>query len=190
MATPAGADPGGSGGPRVRSLVLVGLPGAGKSTVGALVAARLGWPCIDLDEVIERTAGRTISELFAREGEAGFRSREARLTREMAPAAGPPVVLIPGGGWIEDPDHRARFGVSLEAVYLAVSPGVAVRRMGPSIADRPLLRGDDPEGAVRQLLARRESLYLQSNHTVSTDMMGADEVAALIVALALGQRPD
>ncbi|MEY3701386.1 MAG: hypothetical protein RI891_678, partial [Gemmatimonadota bacterium] len=148
------------------------------------------WPCIDLDQVIERRAGRTIAEIFAHEGEAAFRGWERRLTAEVAPADGAPVVLVPGGGWIEDPDHRARFGVSLEAVYLAVSPGVAVRRMGPSIADRPLLRGEDPEGAVRQLLVRRESLYLQSNHTVSTDMMGADEVAALIVALALGQRPD
>jgi shikimate kinase len=173
-----------------RSLVLVGLPGAGKSTVGALVAARLGWPCIDLDQVIERRAGRTITELFAQEGEAAFRAWERRLTAEVAPADGAPVVLVPGGGWIEDPDHRARFGVSLQAVYLAVDPAVAVHRMGATIADRPLLRGPDAEGAVRELLRRRESLYLQSNHTVSTDSIGADAVAALIVALALGQRPD
>ena len=173
-----------------QSLVLVGLPGAGKSTVGALVAARLGWPCIDLDRAIERAAGRTIAELFAQEGEGAFRAWERRLTTELAPAGGVPVVLVPGGGWIEDPDHRARFGVSLRAVYLAVAPEVAVRRMGASVADRPLLQGADPEEAVRALLRRRESLYLQSNHVVSADSIGAVEVAALIVALALGQRPD
>jgi len=173
-----------------QSLVLVGLPGAGKSTVGALVAARLGWPCIDLDRAIERAAGRTIAELFAQEGEGAFRAWERRLTAELAPAGGVPVVLVPGGGWIEDPDHRARFGVSLRAVYLAVAPEVAVRRMGASVADRPLLQGADPEEGVRALLRRRESLYLQSNHVVSADSIGAVEVAALIVALALGQRPD
>lgn len=108
------------------------------------------------------------------------------MTAELAPVGGGPVVLVPGGGWIEDPDHRARFGVSLHAIYLAVSPEVAVRRMGASVADRPLLHSADPEGAVRALLRRRESLYLQSNHAVSTDSIGADEVAALIVALALG----
>ncbi|MEN9791803.1 MAG: hypothetical protein RLZZ63_1461 [Gemmatimonadota bacterium] len=168
----------------------MGLPGAGKSTVGALVAERLGWPCIDLDQAIERATGRTIRELFAEAGEGAFRTWERRLTAEFAPADGPPVVLVPGGGWIEDPDHRARFGVSLRAVYLAVSSEVAVHRMGPTVADRPLLRGPDPVEAVRNLLRRREGLYLQSNHVVSTDSMGADEVAALIVALALGQRPD
>lgn len=172
------------------SIVLVGLPGAGKSTVGALVAARLGWPCIDLDREIERAAGCTIAELFARDGEGAFRAWERRLTTDLAPAAGPPVVLVPGGGWIENPDHRARFGVSWRAIYLAVSPEVAVRRMGATIADRPLLEGADPVESVRKLLQRREPMYLQSNHVVSTDSMGADEVAALIVALALGQRPD
>lgn len=191
MSTIVGADPRAGASPRApRSIVLVGLPGAGKSTVGALVAERLGWPCIDVDREIERAAGRTIRALFAESGEATFRARERRLTAELAPPEGPPVVLVPGGGWIEDPDHRARFGVSLQAFYLAVSPVVAVRRMGATVADRPLLQGADPAESVQRLLRRREDLYLQSNHVVSTDSMGADEVAALIVALALGQRPD
>ncbi|MDQ8169870.1 MAG: shikimate kinase [Gemmatimonadota bacterium] len=191
MSTNAGADSRAGASPGApRSIVLVGLPGAGKSTVGALVAERLGWPCIDFDRTIERAAGCTIAELFAEAGEGAFRAWERRLTAEMAPADGPPVVLVPGGGWVEDPDHRARFGVSWRAIYLAVSPEVAVHRMGATVADRPLLRGLDPVESVRNLLRRREALYLQSNHVVSTDSMGADEVATLIVALALGQRPD
>lgn len=191
MSTHAGAESRGrERGDPPRSIVLVGLPGAGKSTVAALVATRLGWPWIDLDRAIERATDQTIPELFARIGVSGFRDWEARLTVASAPPAGPPIVLDPGGGWIEHPDHRARFGVSLRAIYLTVSPEVAVRRMGAGIVDRPLLRGGNPVEQVRELLRRRETLYLQANHVVSTDLMAPDEVAALIVALASGQRPD
>lgn len=168
-------------------LVLLGLPGAGKSTVGPLVAAAMGRPFVDLDAEIETRSGRTIAELFATEGEAGFRARERSLTAELLRAGAPPLVMAPGGGWVEDPSHREGFGGSICAVYLRVSPAVAVARMGAGIGTRPLLGGSDPGRILSELLARREALYLQSDHTVSTDSMSPAEIATSIVALASGR---
>jgi shikimate kinase len=163
-------------------IVLVGLPGSGKSTVGPLVATRLGWRFIDLDDEIVRLAGRSIPEIFANEGEPGFRERERQATTALAHVG--PLVLAPGGGWILDPANRQALGPVTEVVYLAVAPEVAATRMGGLATDRPLLAGGDTARRLGELLAQRESLYLQANHTVSVDLLSPDEVAALIVALA------
>ena len=171
-------------------LVQLGLPGSGKSTVGPLVAARLGRPFVDLDAAIVARTGMPIATLFAREGEETFREWERRLTAEFAPVWGPPIVLAPGAGWIEDPGHRARLGVSMVGVLLRVSPEVAVARMGRDAAARPLVAGPDPVGAVAALQARREALYLQANHEVRTDSVPPDEVASFIVALASRETGD
>ncbi len=163
-------------------LVLVGLPGSGKSTVGPLVAAGLGWDFVDLDAEIVREAGKTIPEIFAAEGEPGFRERERRASDSLRSRG--PMVLAPGGGWVLDPANVERIGGVTKVVYLEVSPEVAATRMGGSATARPLLAG--PEIALRlaELLRHRESRYQQANHTVSTNLLRPDEVAALIVALA------
>lgn len=163
-------------------IALVGLPGSGKSTVGPLVAARLGWRFIDLDDEIVRLAGRSIPEIFADEGEPGFRERERQATAVLADFG--PLVLAPGGGWFLDPANRQALGPVTEVVYLAVAPEVAATRMGGSAMARPLLAGGDLANRLRELLVQRESMYLQANHTVSVDSLSPEEVAALIVALA------
>ena len=171
--------------PRVpRPLVLLGLPGSGKSTVGPLVASRLGCPFVDLDAEIERREGRTIPRIFAESGEAHFRELERRLTAELFARGAPPLVLSPGGGWVEQPSHRALFGTVVDAVYLRVSPAVASARMGGAVAARPLLAGGDPVARLTELLDRREAFYLQANHALSVDSLAPDEVASSIVALA------
>lgn len=172
------------------SLVLLGLPGAGKSTVGPLVAAALGRRYVDLDAEIARRAGRSIAAIFAVEGEAAFRAMERAVTAELLTPGAVPLVLSPGGGWVEDPANRAWLGAGAVAVYLRVSPEVALRRMGEAVADRPLLAGADPAQALSRILARRESFYLQSPHTVSVDSMTPDAVASSIVALARGHPRD
>jgi shikimate kinase len=163
-------------------LVLVGLPGSGKSTVGPLVAARLGWSFVDLDEEIVRVAGRTIPEIFAAEGESGFRAQEHAATAALVEQG--PLVLASGGGWMLDPANRGVLGLGTEVVYLEVSPEVAATRMGGAASARPLLAGDNLIERLADLLARRKLTYLQANHTVSVDLLGPEEVAALIVALA------
>lgn len=167
-----------------RHLVLLGLPGAGKSTVGPLVARALGRGFVDLDHEIERRDGRSVAMIFAALGEGAFRALESEMTAELLAKGRPPIVLAPGGGWVEDPAHRALLGSVATAVYLRVSPAVAVARMGPATEVRPLLAGGDAERKLVEVLARREAMYVLSQHTVSVDSMTPSEVASSIVALA------
>jgi len=163
-------------------IVLVGLPGAGKSTVGPLVAQQLQWAFVDLDHEIERTAGRAVAEIFATEGEEGFRRRERGAT--LAMAEWPGLVLAPGGGWLLDPSNLRALGEGTEVVHLQVSPAVAAARLGPQAAQRPLLAGSNTVQRLEELWRERESIYLQANHTLSVDLLSPEAAASYIVALA------
>lgn len=165
-------------------IVLVGLPGAGKSTAGALAAAQLGWEFVDLDAEIERKAGRSVAAIFASEGERGFRSRETDATKALQGRRR--LVVAPGAGWVLDPLNRALLGAGTSLVYLRVSPVVAAHRLATAPGTRPLLRSADSEKSLRELLEVRESSYLQANHTFTVDSMSPAEIASLIVALAPG----
>lgn len=173
-----------------RHLVLLGLPGAGKSTIGPLVAATLGRRHVDLDAEVERREGRRVSEVFATSGEAHFRDLERALSAQLLAVDTPPLVLSVGGGWVEDPANRAHLGESAAAVYLRVSERVAVARMGLEITSRPLLVVPDPEAKLRELLVRREPFYLQAQYTVSSDWMTPEQAASSIVALAMAELRD
>lgn len=170
--------------------MLLGLPGAGKSTVGPMVARALGRAFVDLDAEIERREGRGIAAIFRDPGEAHFRELERRLSAELLAPDRPPVVLAPGGGWVEDPGNRARLGPAVVGVYIQVSPSVALARMGAAAESRPLLAGGLAAEKLGEILARREPLYLQSQHTVSADSMTPEQVASSIVALASGEFAD
>lgn len=163
-------------------VILVGLPGAGKSTVGPLVARALRRGFLDFDVEIARREGRSIAQLFADEGEARFRALERALTIELQRA--PPMVLAPGGGWVTTADSLELLSPPGTVVYLAVSPAVALERMGEGVCSRPLLARSDPGTALSTLLALRKDSYLQANHTVSTDSLTPLEIADCIVALA------
>lgn len=167
-----------------RHLVLLGLPGSGKSTVGPLVADALGLPFVDLDAEIEARDGRRIARIFAESGEPFFRELEQHLTAEFTGPGAPLIVMAPGGGWVESASHRALFGGVVSAVYLRVSPEVALARMGAAVEARPLLAGPEPARKLADILAHREPFYVQANHTVSVDSLSPAEVASSIVALA------
>lgn len=164
----------------------MGLPGAGKSTVGALVAARLGWRFVDLDAEIERIAGLSVSQIFAEQGEGEFRRLERLSTQSLAGAES--LVLAPGGGWMADQANRELLGTGSTVVYLSVAPAVAATRLAAAGGrkTRPLIAGTDGVEKLKNLLASRETMYLQANHTVTVDLMTPDEVASIIVALVLG----
>jgi len=165
-------------------IFLVGFMGSGKTTVGRLLAARLGWAFADLDDRVVRAAGMPIPEIFAREGEPAFRRRETDALRLAA--AERRVVLATGGGAACRDENLALMLGAGQVVALAVSPGEAVRRAGRT-SGRPLLDGAaDPGAAAAALLAAREPFYAQAHLRVETDGRSpaqiADEIAARLAA--------
>jgi shikimate kinase len=162
-------------------VVLIGLPGSGKSTVGQLVAEALSAPFLDLDAIISRREGRPIALIFAEHGESAFRAFERR---EMEAAlAGPPSVIAPGGGWAAQPGALESLQGRALLVYLKTRPATAAARAVPP-GNRPALMGEDPGVQMRQLLVQREPFYVQAEAQVETDGRGAAAVAAEVVRLA------
>lgn len=162
-------------------ILLVGLPGAGKSTVGPLVARRLGTNFVDFDRVIEARAGKDIARIFMDDGEATFRRLEATVGAEQL--AGPPAVLAPGGGYVLEEAARRMALEKTLVVYLETSPAVAARRLAGS-TDRPLLKGFEPTLRLRQLLEQREAVYLEAHERVTTDDLTPESVAGRVAELA------
>ena len=170
------------------NLILVGLPGSGKTTIGRAVAEALGRPFLDFDAEIERREYTTIAQIFAERGEAHFRALERALTDDLKGSGG--YILAPGGGWIANPGCLEALRPPAELVYLEVEPARALERLAGDVAARPLLRRPDPLGELERLLAARKDLYLLANHTVRVDFLREKEVVASIVALAGGKIGD
>ena len=159
-------------------LVVVGLPGSGKTAVGKRVAARHGATFVDLDALIERQAGARIPDVFAAEGEAGFRKRERAAIEGLGPvdaAAALTRVIAPGGGAIVDPRNRWRLFRGRRVVWLDVRPEVVAQRLRRSPTVRPLVVGRDPLGAVRELGQTRGRFY-----AAGTRVPGVAELATVV----------
>jgi len=168
---------------RAPHVVLVGLPGAGKSTVGRRLARRLGRPFLDFDAELARRAGRSVAAQFAADGEPAFRAREAALSREVAAPGAPAMVLAPGGGWVANAAAREAFAGAGRLVYLRVSAEAAARRLVRSAEVRPLIAGAaDPGGAVAALLERRRALYEAADLVVDGESDDVEAVAAAVAA--------
>jgi shikimate kinase len=165
-----------------RHLVLVGLPGAGKSTVGRIAAERLGCPFVDLDERIASRTGKPVAEIFATRGEPAFRELE-REAMDLA-LAGEPSVIAPGGGWAAQPGNLAAAEPRAILVYLAVSPAAAAARLARS-ADRPLLAGGEHREMLDRLLVAREPFYRLASQEVDAEAGSPQFVAEGVVAAAL-----
>jgi len=143
-------------------VVLIGLPGSGKSVVGRRLASRHGASFTDLDERIESTAGRTIPEIFEDDGEAAFRALERAAIAELGPAdAAPDVrrVIATGGGAVVDPRNRWALYRGRTTVWLDGRPEVLAQRLRRSPRARPLVSGRDPIGVIRDLATKRERFY-------------------------------
>jgi len=165
-------------------MILVGLPGSGKTTAGRLVAEQLKRPFLDFDAEIERREHISIAEIFGSKGEPYFRALELKLTEELRAVGN--MVLSPGAGWVSNAGCLAVLRHPAMLVYLKTSPEIAFARMGKDVVKRPLLQRPDPVGELRRLRQAREAMYMQSDHTVSTDSMTLAQVVDRIVALATG----
>lgn len=145
-------------------LILIGLPGSGKSTAGRSLARRLDVPFNDSDHVIEQRLGCSIRSFFEREGEAAFRDIEASVLRELA-QAGEGGVLATGGGAVLRPANREALRAAGHVVYLRSTPEEVFRRLRHD-TNRPLLQVEDPLERLRALYAERDPLYREAAHFV------------------------
>jgi shikimate kinase len=166
-----------------RSVVLVGMMGAGKSSVGRRMALRLGIPFVDADTEIEKAAGMTISDIFAVRGEAEFRAGEARVILRLL--EGGPRVVATGGGAFLNPDTRAVINAKGVSVWLRAEFDVLMKRIRRR-HDRPLLKTADPAATLRKLIEEREPVYALADLTVQSREVTHEKIVDEIVSALAG----
>ena len=166
-----------------RHLVLVGLMGAGKTSVGRRCAARLERPFVDTDDLVETTTGTSVAEVFETQGEAAFRAIERTAVADAA-ASPTPLVIACGGGAVLDPESRRALRDAGLVVWLRASPDVLSARVERQPDTRPLLRGAPPAATLERLAVLRADAYEAAAHAVvDTDGRTQDEVADAVLAV-------
>ena len=170
-----------------RPIVLIGMMGAGKTSTGRRLAARLGLDFVDSDIEMESAAGMTIPEIFARHGEPYFRDRESRVVERLI--GGGPRVVATGGGAFIHPATRRTIKASGFSVWIKADFDVLMRRIRKR-SNRPLMRTPDPEATLKSLMAERYPVYAEADLTIvsrdcSHDVM-VDEMVAAVAAHLLG----
>lgn len=161
-------------------IVLVGLPGAGKSTAGALLADRLGKTFLDFDVEIERREGMPITQIFGERGEQAFRMLERKVTEELRDFGN--MVVAPGSGWILDPEVVAMIRPPAKLVYLRVRPETALKRLGAAGGGRPVLSRPDPLAELQAMFEVRRSLYQGAEIEIGAELLTPQEVVDQIAA--------
>lgn len=165
-----------------RPLVLVGMMGAGKTTVGRRIASRLGRQFIDSDEEIERAAQMSIPEIFEQRGEPEFRAGEMRVISRLLKEDS--LVLATGGGAFVNPDTRTLVKSGAVSVWLKADLDVLFERVSRR-SNRPLLKTADPKGTLEKLIAERYPIYGEADVTVVSRDVPQDTVAADVIAAVL-----
>jgi shikimate kinase len=164
-------------GPRL--IVLVGMMGAGKSTIGRRLSMRLRLPFIDADSEIETAAGMTIPEIFEAHGEQHFRDGEARVIARLLD--GGPAVLATGGGSFMREETRRRIGDKAVSIWLKADTDIIMKRVKRR-TDRPLLQTADPVATVNRLLAEREPIYRHADLTIASRDVPHERIVDEVVA--------
>ena len=165
------------------NLVLIGFMGTGKSAVGRALAARLGRPFVDVDEAIEREAGRPIRKMFAEQGEPAFRAAERAMIQRVTQRDG--QVIAAGGGAVMDEANWSALTRRGWLVWLTAEPDIILQRIGDT-ASRPLLHGADPKGRMAELLALRQATYAKADAVVDTSRRTVEQVVNEIIRCGEG----
>lgn len=165
--------------PHQKSIALIGLMGAGKSTIGQRLARRLDRPFVDADREIEAAAGLSVAEIFERFGEAHFRDGERRVLARLV--AGPPRVIATGGGAFMDQATRALILEQCIAIWLDAEVAILAERVGRR-DHRPLLRDKDPLVLLAELAAARNPVYAQAHLTIHAGALPHERTVDRIVA--------
>jgi shikimate kinase len=161
-----------------RTIALVGLMGAGKTTIGRRLAHALGLPFADADSEIATAAGRSVEAIFAEHGECEFRRGERQVITRLL--AGPPHVLATGGGAFIDPRTRALMKERAISVWLKAPLEVLMKRVAKR-DDRPLLKEDDPRAVMERLMQERYPVYAEADLTVETGAGPHNAAVSLIL---------
>ena len=169
-------------------VLLVGFMGSGKTSVGRVVAARLGWRFVDFDDEIVKEAGASIPEIFERHGEPYFRDLEAAVARRLL--SGRAVVLGSGGGWGAVLGRLTTLPVETESFWLQVSAPTAVHRASGEPGARPLLDRGDALREASRLLAEREPFYRQAKWAVDTEHSSVEDVSARVLEILMREHPE
>jgi len=163
---------------RIVNLALIGFMGTGKTSVGRLVAEQLRFGYLDTDELIQSRTGRTITDIFAKDGEPAFRALEHQVTGELSTRER--TLIATGGGLPTNPANLASLKQHALVVCLWASPEKIWERV-KNQTHRPLLQGTDPQKKIRDLLEAREQFYRQADVLINTDIRSVREVAQQVV---------
>jgi shikimate kinase len=163
-------------------IIFIGLPGVGKTTIGEAVASRLGRVFLDFDFEIERRTGMSVAEIFLKRGEQEFRELEMALSGELA-VVPQGMVLAPGGGWVANRRAYSLLRSRGRIVYLRAAPATVLERLGPGLASRPLLLGEDPLAALEGLYGSRRVFYEAADVAIDTDALTPQQVTDVVVDL-------
>ncbi len=161
-----------------RPIVLVGMMGAGKTTVGRRLAPRLGVPFYDADAEIEQAAGMSVGDLFTLHGEKSFRKGEAKVIKRLL--EGPPHVLATGGGAVTNAETRALIAKRAVSIWIRADMDTIIRR-ATRRGTRPLLKTGDPRETIRRLLTERRDHYAASNIYIDSQPGPHENTVALIL---------
>jgi shikimate kinase len=158
----------------LKNLILVGLSGSGKTSIGRAVARQLNRPFIDFDTEIEHREHASVRQIFESKGEAYFRALEQAFTREIVTCSG--TIMSAGGGWITNRESVALLRPTGRIIYLRASPEVLVARLASARVPRPLLKVPDPLATLTAMYEARRSLYEEADLVIETELFDKKEL--------------